>query len=554
MTRDYDQSKRFWPLNVMRMSWLWYVLTFLLYALPSHAQSYTPEHPKVQQMVNRAVIALHGEPSRPGGEYEAGSPLLVAYAVYKVTGDDQDPLVKRGLDVARRLVAGLNGSRHSEKIVYETPMAALLLASVDAMKYGAELKQIRDWLISAQKSHGGFGYLERPTGDTSQVQYAMLGFWTLQQVEISVPPETIESTIRYLKRTVDPTGGWGYQGVVSNGPPVAQEGVTKSLSTAGLGAMLIAGDILGFYGERKKVEDDNDGIPEAFKRVDLQKKERADRRQVTMSRGDTDGIVSAAIRYQNTHPNFTGSNWYFYWRYSQERYESFLEIYEGKQNKSPPWYNQGVDELADLQGDDGMWGDPKTRRDLTPKEVSTAFAILFLIRSTQKAIGHLDEGITVGGYGLPKEVSTVRVLGNKIVSDAEASVESLLEMLEAKGSDVEMSLVPEDLQLSKDPAQRKEQVSRLSRLITTPDYRARRIAAKLLGRSEDLKEAPTLIYALGDPDPLVPIIAEEGLRLLSRKLLSGKLTADPDDSQRHVAVEFWKKWYLGLYPDYIFLD
>ena len=119
---------------------------------------------------------------------------------------------------------------------------------------------------------------------------------------------------------------------------------------------------------------------------------------------------------------------------------------------------------------------------------------------------------------------------------------------------VEEGLLPKNLQLTKDPTQRKEQITRLARLLTGPNATARRVAAKLLGRSEQLDVVPDLIYALTDPDPYVPSIAEESLRLLSRKLNAKNLDTQPSNPERAEAVDYWKKWYLGLKPDYIFID
>jgi hypothetical protein len=318
--------------------------------------------------------------------------------------------------------------------------------------------------------------------------------------------------------------------------------------------LIIGGDILKFYGERKKTNEEEDGIPDAFRRIDLSIKRKAERRELTMSRGDIEGTIEAAVRYQNSS-EFSGSLWYFYWRYSQERYESFLEIVQGKQSKSPQWYNDGVEELAKLQDADGSWGKSGMASAATPIEVDTAFAILFLIRSTQKAIGKLDEGVAYGGYELPNDVSKIKMVGNRIVSDSEASVESLLSMLESDSNKVQIGLLPDDLQLTKDPVQRKEQVARLARLlVSSRDANARRLAATLIGRSEDLNQVPDLIYALTDNDPHVPMLAEESLRLLSRKLKSGKLGLDPSAAEKAAAVNYWKSWYLGLRPDYIFID
>ena len=118
---------------------------------------------------------------------------------------------------------------------------------------------------------------------------------------------------------------------------------------------------------------------------------------------------------------------------------------------------------------------------------------------------------------------------------------------------VEIGLLPENLKLSKDPGERKDQVARLSRLLVSNDWKSRQVAAKLLGRSEDFDQAPELIYALLDSNDKVPMIAEESLRLLSRKLNAGTLKQNPKREEKMAAFKYWKEWYLGVRPDYEFV-
>ncbi len=513
---------------------------------------YYPEHPDVQRLVNAGMKFLRLPDNQRPMQYPIGEPILVGYTALKVTGDLEDPLVVRGLRVARELANSLANwrERGESKVVYESSIAAVLLASADANKYQRELGEILYFLQRVQKPHGGFGYLERPTGDTSQVQYAMLAMWTMDQVGIPVPVDMVERTIQYLRATMDPSGGWGYQGKLGAGRLVSQDGVSKSLATAGAGALIIGGDILGLFGKRRRLGEEDDGVPPAFVRVDLLDKQN--RKRVELTKADIEGPLALARQYHQRNPQFTGAYWYYYWRYSQERYESFLEIVNNRQEKSPPWYNEGVKDLARKQNDKGGWDADV----ISSAAVNTSFAILFLIRSTQKAIGKIDEGLAFGGYGLPQDVSNVKLMGNRIVNEAEMSVQNLLEMLEKnEAAGVEVSLVPQHMQLSPDPEQRRQQVARLSRLLISGDYAARRVAARLLGRSDDISVAPDLIYALTDPDPVVPKLAEESLRLLSRKLLVRHFgSGPPTDSQRSEAEAYWKAWYLGLHPDYVFID
>ena len=123
-----------------------------------------------------------------------------------------------------------------------------------------------------------------------------------------------------------------------------------------------------------------------------------------------------------------------------------------------------------------------------------------------------------------------------------------------KTDNVEVGLLPEDLKLSSDPAARKAEVARLARLLTSRNWKSRRIAAKLLGRSEDINQVPELIYALTDPDAEVPVIAEESLRLLTRKLTVRHLDSDASLEDKKKAAEYWRKWYTSVRPDYVFLD
>ena len=93
-------------------------------------------------------------------------------------------------------------------------------------------------------------------------------------------------------------------------------------------------------------------------------------------------------------------------------------------------------------------------------------------------------------------------------------------------------------------------------MLNAKDYKARQIAAKMLGRGDDLDLVPSLIYALTDPDPRVPFFAEQSLRIISRQLDTyhlpkrDKLT----DQDKAKASLQWKRWYLSVRPDYVFVD
>ena len=552
--RSILRDKNFLRSTRLCAAHLWLAAVCLWLAPARPLAAYTPDDAQVQAMVSKGIYFLErSKHERMDKMYEGGY-ILVGYAVYKVLADKAHPLVKKGIEVSiEKIEKEMEKAQGAEKIMYEISIAAIFLADIDATLYRPQLLKVRDYLQRRQKRHGGFGYVGHEEGDTSQTQYALLAIWALQKNDIEMPTEAIERALHFLVVTQDPGGAWGYEVLPPPGPRlVKQDTATKVLGTAGLCALLIGADTIGILGKKISIEDDAD-IPKAFVRIDLLEKQRAKAKSGSMTQEDILGTVNRAVDYQRSSPTSSVNSWYYYYRYSEERYESFLELMSGKRDKSPAWYNTGVAELKKLQDSQGAWGTINT--DFCPPDVCTAFAILYLIRSTQTTIAKLNEGVMAGGYGLPSDAGSVRRIGDRIVSEETASVEGLLEMMEKNKTDnVEVGLLPEDLKLSADPKLRKAQVARLARLLSGRDWKARRIAAKLLGRSEDINQVPELIYALTDPDPEVPAIAEESLRLLTRKLTARHLEPDSPPEKKQEAATYWREWYISMRPDYVFLE
>jgi hypothetical protein len=430
----------------------------------------------------------------------------------------------------------------------------MLLPTVDPVAYGAETGYIRDYLLRIQKPNGGYGYLggmHRADGDISQTQYAMLCLWTMGQQGIQVPDESIVRSINFLLVAQAQDGGWPYQyGEGASGAP------TNSLTAARLSGLLIAGDMLGMFRSKLAENQEEEGIiPLAFKRIMPESK----RPRVSIDRSKFDVAATKSEAWFAANPySRTGKMWHYYFVYSKERYESFLEITKGKQQKSPDWYNQGVETLRAAQSANGSWGSKEGDSDTVSPDVCTCFSVLFLIRSTQKAIGELHEANIEGVGEIPDDVTNINLSGNKIVNkNTPTSIDDALKMLEADGkADGEDALSADRMLLSSDPKTRKEQLNRFSRLLSAKDYKSRRLAAKMLGRGDDIDMVPGLIYALTDPDPEVPIIAERSLRLVSRQLDTAHLPKKDklSDQEKARAAIQWKKWFANVRPDYIFVD
>jgi hypothetical protein len=515
-------------------------------------------------MVARGLNFLMTDNASTSGFVEGGRngvELMRALALLKATGDTSLPRVIEGVEIAASLGQRCrDGYPYGAKIQYEAAVAMLLLLDFDRVKYRTEIQNMARAMLNSQKPHGGFGYLTEATGDTSQVQYVMLAMWALNEAGFDIPTDRVENCLRWLLATQDPNGAWGYQGNLgSAGQLVTQSRINHSMAYAGLGGTLIAGDLLGFYrGPRQRAREPEDrDLPPALIRV------RADtslgkRRQTTLNASQIEPAINrnqgwfAANRFERQRP----SDYYYYMMYGKERAESFLEVVRGRQEKEPAWYNEGVEEFRRLQAANGAWGWQEEQFESLPPQVCTSFAILFLIRSTRKAIGDLNEGLLAGGYGLPKDIANARLEGNQVVgSPAAGTIDELLGLLEGEDAEqLDSRAIPEDLQLSDEPAQRKAQLARLSRLAQGGPWLSRRVAARLLGQSGEMSVVPVLIHALSDPDASVRRYASDGLRFISRNFEGFPLSAQPTDVEIATTQEKWRNWYRTLYPGYVFLD
>ncbi len=526
-------------------------------------------------MVDRAVKYLEGLPVEALNEKSygvpEGQPMLIAYAHFKAEHDADAPLVKLGVEQAIKYVEAVrkNGGQliatHS-KAIYESSVAIMLLAEVDARRYGSELNVLASALLARQMSHGGFGYHGMADGDTSQVQYAALAMWTLDRVGIEFDFDQVSRMNSWIMRVQDPTGYWTYtpkdpglgRGLMNQSK--SHLSVTTCLAAGS--AILIAADVLRQWGATGGLEVEIDGLPKAVK---LSLTDPTEEQQRELDRKKAIKVPGAAIlgalnrmdnyRTQNPFKRTGAADWYYYMLYTLERYESFIEIAKSSASVSNAWYDEGVESLMKLQDESGAWG--VTDASLNSPPVSTAFAILFLMRSTKKAIATASHGTLAGGYRLPDDTSKIVVSGTQIKGEpVAAAVTDLLGLLEESGEDeFDQKSIPEDLQLETDPRRRRQQLDRLERLVRgSQSWQARRVAAKLLGTSDDLSVVPSLIYALSDPDTVVRRSATEGLRFISRRFNDFDMPEKPDPQEIREAQQQWRQWYQSIYPSYVFLD
>lgn len=550
------------------------VLVFGLLLPTKQARGYSPDDPEVRAMVDRGIAYLESLSEddlklKNYGDPE-GQPMVIAYAHLKAEGDPSAPLVQTGLKnalaYAKKIRANVSAGRHhGHKSTYELSIAIMLLIEIDPRGHADDIQFLADTLLSDQMSHGGYGYHGEPHGDSSQVQYVTLAMWTLDRAGFKIELDRVGRVIDWIVRVQDPSGYWTYKPQFPPGGGLVNQNRTQlSMSTclAAGSAVLIAADVLRQWGETEGLEVKIDGLPKAVKMVanDPTGDQKANSARKQSARVPAENIRASIgrlenYRSQNPFKRPGGPDWFYYMMYTLERYESFLELARPSSRGSTAWYDEGVNALRGLQDTSGAWGAKDPSYNSAP--VSTAFAILFLIRSTKKSIAKASRGTVAGGRELPSDTTKIVVSGTQIKGETvPGAVTDLLGLLESDDANqFDQKSLPDDLQLESDPRRRRQQLDRLERLVRgSQSWQARRVAAKLLGKSDELSVVPALIFALSDPDTVVRRSAADGLRFISRKFDESILPDKPNNQEIRSAQQKWRQWYLSIYPDYVFLD
>ena len=94
-----------------------------------------------------------------------------------------------------------------------------------------------------------------------------------------------------------------------------------------------------------------------------------------------------------------------------------------------------------------------------------------------------------------------------------------------------------------------EAARRLQQIVRSGAPQTRLARVRALAKARNLDFAPTLIFALTDPDHAVVREARDALRFLSRNFEGFGPPDNFDDNQRDQAIVRWKAWYAAMRPD-----
>jgi hypothetical protein len=529
----------------------------LLAAMTQKAAAMTPQSPEVRAAVDKGIafLASDGGDSmdRLGARALQGYSLLMYSYVYGT-----EPSMVKITAAAEKLhqALGSNDPAQLEKNgwdIYSTGLGIIFLVKLyektKSQQCRNDIEILLGFLRHSQKPHGGWGYAERTTGDTSMTQYGVLSSWTAKKAGFNVPIDSIEKVATWLLKTQDPSGAFGYQGNIAEGAArVVQSDIRPSMTAAGAGSLYICANFLHLTGEEKKKDDEK--LPSALKEVKQKEKEPAkDRVKSRIDPRAVHDTEALAKKWMDAHSKAKDVQmWVHYYLYALERCMSFREVYENTSEKEPEWYNDGADFLLKSQQSNGTWA---SQAGMVP---DTAFSVLFLMRSTQKAIGVVKPygaGVMIGGRGIPKSLDNIELRnGNIVARPLLGPAEKLLAALDkpdARDFDNSVDLLA---QLPSDQVERlaSKYGDKIRKLVGSKSAEARLAAVRALATTRDLDNVETLIYALTDPDYRVVRAANEGLLRMRRVATVVPLPESFNEEDRRLLVERWKAWYQTIRP------
>lgn len=511
-------------------------------ALAVPADALLPTSGRVKTLVEDGLKTLESVPYQ--GEYESmlGSKCLVGLALHKA-GKKSSPRIREAINACVQQTS----SMAQESTTYSQGLAVIFLSEVAPKEQRSTIQQYLTMLTRRQMPHGGWGYTGESSGDTSQTQYVALALWQAHRAGVTIESSNAKAMIDWLYKTQGPDGGWGYKGVVAEGSqPVTQNGVTPTLTAAAMASLMIGADLHGML---------NEGAMSAFNGAGASlppsvqfARDRLGSAKNLNPTGVNWGRVEETIEKGNSwmvKSDFsTGVRYPYYFLYALERYHSFREARRGESELEPDWYEKGVDFLEKSQQKPGMWNQG------CGAPADTAFAVLFLLRATQKSLrAGIGEGSLVSGRGLPKNLAAATLKRGQVVVEMDAvGVSEFLAMMEKGEADRLDALAadPSALIVGELGAADAE---RLAQVLRTGEPNQRLLAARALGRLGELDYAPALMYGLTDPDPRVALASRDALRAIARRPRGFGMPDTFNDDQRYAELEQWKRWYETLRPE-----
>ena len=521
------------------------VVTAILLATMQPVFAVSPESPEVMELVNLGLKHLETK-----SHVKLGGKCLIGLCFLKA-GKRDHPRVAEALAACQK--ASSAGSPDAfiqgDDSVYSNGIAIIFLCELDAKRHSELVQFFVTAMKTRQKSDGSWGYNSQASGDTSQTQYGALAYWEAHRHGLALDAASVEKVANWLSKVQDPSGGWAYNGVMSTSsarvPQQPADGITCSRVAASIGSALICADLFGLLRGGFVDATPQNSLPDALQEVVAeQSSELPPLRSSSLDHETLFETIQLGDKWMEANYRVSLDLYTSYYMYALERYKSFQELQTGTYPEEPDWYNKGFAYLKESQREPGVW-----ETGCGP-EIDTAFSVLFLLRSTQKAIRQtLGEGTLQSGRGLPTNLAKVKLKdGELVVEQTKTRISELLDLVDEDQQENLNALVSDDTALIVDNIDAAS-ARRLQQVVRTGSPEARLLSVRALSRTGELDYVPTLIYALTDPDPHVVREADTGLRFVSRRFSGVGLSEQFTDRERYNAIDRWKAWFKVFRPD-----
>ncbi len=440
----------------------------------------------VRDSVNKGAAFLRAQLSKSqdgGGGGGSGESSLAAYALIKAGDSPTSAVVAKVVNEVLKRASGTNYNPGSHE-VYAAGVELMLLEAAGHGKYQTEMQNIVNWLIRQQNANGAWDYVhDWMGGDTSQCQYALLGFWAAERSGIHVPAEVYDKAANWFIKAQSNGGGFTYH---PYGPQPQRDLVpTHAMAAAAVSGLMLTR--LHLYPNDKvdrpesaKADTKKFGVLET---VDLDSVESGGKSKSNYKPTASSSAIYAAAkrsagwlgtRFTVTNEITSTGHKGPYYLYTVERMAALLDV---KTIAGHDWFREGAAQLMRTQQPNGAWNSQAR------EFATTSLAMLFLLRTTAKALNRtldpLGTGLLAGGRGLPDDLNQAVMKNGKVETKKDLGpIDQLLAELE-KVEDVNIADTQATLIEKVILGDREElikQKKRLIKLAKHPNVEVRRTA------------------------------------------------------------------------------
>ena len=336
------------------------LLLLVLAGAPAAAEDPEKPAPPTAAEVDAAIargVAAHRTEQQGDGSFdsETGSTALALLALSHSGVPATDRAIERGL---RWLLASLG-----RVDTYGASLTIMALATLDRDLHGKRIARLAKMIEAAQCDNGQWSYqlrAGRSSGDNSNTQLAILALLYARGAGAEPDPEVVRRCREFFTASQNEDGGWGYS---------AKERTKSygSMVATGLSALVIC-----------RAAEAGVALAEV-KPANVQGADRAIEWLAAHFAADKNPEANFKLggQMRGIRKEVTDSYWRHYWLWSLERAATLAGLEKLGEHA---WYEEGARHLLDTQRDDGSWVGSEAPL------FATSFALLFLTRSTRRAV------------------------------------------------------------------------------------------------------------------------------------------------------------------------